>query len=107
VDHHPRRVVVTGIGAISPLGHTMAETWDGVVAGRSGAGPITLFDTSDFKVTFAAEVKGYEPTDHFEAKEARRLDRCSQFALVAAAEAMTDAGLELDPDSERQSGPGR
>ncbi|HSJ29774.1 MAG TPA: beta-ketoacyl-ACP synthase II [Acidimicrobiia bacterium] len=100
MDHHPRRVVVTGIGAISPLGHTMAETWDGIVAGRSGAGPITLFDTSDFKVSFAAEVKGYEPTDHFEAKEARRLDRCSQFALVAAAEAMRDAGLELDPDSE-------
>ena len=92
--------MVTGIGAISPLGHTMAETWDGIVAGRSGAGPITLFDTSDFKVSFAAEVKDYEPTDHFEAKEARRLDRCSQFALVAAAEAMRDAGLELDPDSE-------
>jgi 3-oxoacyl-[acyl-carrier-protein] synthase II len=95
-----RRVVVTGLGAISPVGHTMASTWDSVVAGRSGAGPITLFDTAEFKVSIAAEVTGYEPTDHFEAKEARRLDRCSQFALVAAKEAMADAGLELDPDSE-------
>ncbi len=95
-----RRVVVTGLGAISPVGHTMASTWDSVVAGRSGAGPITLFDTAEFKVSIAAEVTGYEPTDHFEAKEARRLDRCSQFALVAAKEAMADAGLEFDPDSE-------
>ena len=95
-----RRVVVTGLGAISPVGHTMASTWDSVVAGRSGAGPITLFDTAEFKVSIAAEVSGFEPTDHFEAKEARRLDRCSQFALVAAKEAMADAGLELDPDSE-------
>ncbi|MEX1043488.1 MAG: beta-ketoacyl-ACP synthase II [Acidimicrobiia bacterium] len=95
-----RRVVVTGLGAITPLGHTMADTWDAVVAGRSGAGPITLFDTSDQKVSIAAEVSDFEPTDHFEAKEARRLDRCSQFALVAAREAMLHAGLELDPDSE-------
>lgn len=94
-----RRVVVTGIGAISPVGQTMASTWDAVVAGRSGAGQITLFDTSDHKVTIAAEVRDFEPTDHFEAKEARRYDRCSQFALVAAREAMTDAGVQIDPDS--------
>ncbi|MEX1005084.1 MAG: beta-ketoacyl-ACP synthase II [Acidimicrobiia bacterium] len=95
-----RRVVVTGLGAISPLGRTMADTWDGIVAGRSGAGPISLFDASDQKVSIAAQVPDFEATDYFEAKEARRLDRCSQFALVAAREAMTDAGLELDPDSE-------
>lgn len=95
-----RRVVVTGLGAISPVGHTMAATWDAIVAGRSGAGHITLFDTTEYKVSIAAEVSDFEPTDHFEAKEARRLDRCSQFALVAAREAMADAGLELDPDSE-------
>lgn len=95
-----RRVVVTGLGAITPLGHTMADTWDAVVAGRSGAGRITLFDTSDHKVSIAAEVSDFEPTEYFEAKEARRLDRCSQFALVAAREAMSHAGLELDPDSE-------
>ena len=95
-----RRVVVTGLGAISPLGHTMAATWEGIVAGRSGAGPISLFDASDQKVSIAAQVPDFEPTDYFEAKEARRLDRCSQLALVAAREAMNDAGLELDPDSE-------
>lgn len=95
-----RRVVVTGLGAISPVGATMADTWDAIVAGRSGAGPITLFDTTDFKATIAAEVSDFDPTEHFEAKEARRLDRCSQFALVAAREALHDAGLSLDPDSE-------
>jgi 3-oxoacyl-[acyl-carrier-protein] synthase II len=100
VTRERRRVVVTGLGAISPVGPTMASTWDSIVAGHSGAGPITLFDTADFKVSIAAEVTGFEPTDHFEAKEARRLDRCSQFALVAAKEAMADAGLEFDPDSE-------
>lgn len=95
-----RRVVVTGLGAISPVGHTMAATWDAIVAGTSGAGKITRFDTTEYKVSIAAEVSDFEPTDHFEAKEARRLDRCSQFALIAAREAMADAGLELDPDSE-------
>jgi 3-oxoacyl-[acyl-carrier-protein] synthase II len=94
-----RRVVVTGLGAISPVGHTMASTWDAIVAGRSGAGSITLFDTSEHKVSIAAEVPDFDPTRYFDPKEARRLDRCSQFALVAAREAMADAGLELDPDS--------
>src|SRR5690606_7004953 len=95
-----RRVVVTGLGAISPVGRTMPATWEAIVAGTSGAGPITLFDTTEHKVSIAAEVSDFEPTDYFEAKEARRLDRCSQFALVAAGEAMTDAGLRFDPDSE-------
>jgi 3-oxoacyl-[acyl-carrier-protein] synthase II len=95
-----RRVVVTGLGAITPVGRTMASTWESIVAGRSGAGPIRLFDTTDYKVSIAAEVSDFDPADHFDPKEARRLDRCSQFALVAAKEAMADAGLELDPDSE-------
>jgi 3-oxoacyl-[acyl-carrier-protein] synthase II len=90
---------VTGLGAISPIGRTMADTWDGIVAGASGAGPITLFDTSEHKVSIAAEVSDFDPTDYFEAKEARRLDRCSQFALVAAREAMTHAGLAFEADS--------
>jgi 3-oxoacyl-[acyl-carrier-protein] synthase II len=95
-----RRVVVTGMGAITPLGHDVDTTWSGLRAGVSGAGPITLFDPSQHKTKIAAEVKDFDPEDHFERKDARRYDRCSQLALVAAREAMTHAGLELDPDSE-------
>ena len=91
-----RKVVVTGLGAVTPLGVGVAASWDGVKAGRSGAAPITLFPTEDFPVRFAAEVKGFEPEKHFERKEARHLDRYVQFALVAADEAKRDAGIDLD-----------
>jgi 3-oxoacyl-[acyl-carrier-protein] synthase II len=97
---HRRRVVVTGLGAITPLGHSVAETWEAARQGRSGAGPITLFDTDGYKCRIAAEVKQFDPELHFEKKEVRRLDRCSQFALVAAREAMTQAGLAFEEDSE-------
>lgn len=97
---HRRRVVVTGLGAITPLGHTVAETWEAARQGRSGAGPITLFDADGYKCRIAAEVKQFDPERYFEKKEVRRLDRCSQFALVAAQEAMTQAGLVFDEDSE-------
>jgi 3-oxoacyl-[acyl-carrier-protein] synthase II len=101
-----RRVVVTGLGAISPVGLDMAATWTGLLEGRSGAGPISLFDASDYKCRIAAEVSDYEPEAYFDKKDVRRMDRCSQFALVAAAEAMRHAGIEIDPDSEeaRRSG---
>ena len=95
-----RRVVVTGIGAITPVGHTQAETWDALVGGRSGVGQISLFDASDQKVTLAAEVHDFDPEQYFDRKTVRRYDRFSQFALIAAAEALADSGIEIDPDSE-------
>jgi 3-oxoacyl-[acyl-carrier-protein] synthase II len=95
-----RRVVVTGLGAISPVGLDMASTWNALVAGRSGAGPISLFDASGYKCRIAAEVTDYEPEQFFDKKDVRRMDRCTQFALVAAREAMAQSGLVFDPDSE-------
>jgi 3-oxoacyl-[acyl-carrier-protein] synthase II len=95
-----RRVVVTGLGAISPVGLDMASTWNALVAGRSGAGPISLFDASGYKCRIAAEVTDYEPERFFDKKDVRRMDRCTQFALVAAREAMAQSGLVFDPDSE-------
>jgi 3-oxoacyl-[acyl-carrier-protein] synthase II len=93
-------VVVTGMGAITPVGLDVATTWQALVDGVSGAGPITLFDPADHKTRFAAEVEGFDPEDHFERKDARRYDRCSQFAMVSARQAMAHAGLDLDPDTE-------
>lgn len=87
-------MVVTGIGAITPLGNTVNEFWKNLIAGESGAGPITLFDTSLFKTKFACEVKGYHPEDHFEKKEFKKLDRCSQLGLISVAEAIKDAGID-------------
>lgn len=91
-----KRVVVTGLGAITPLGKTLTETWEGLVNGKSGAGPITHFDASKFKTQFACEVKDFDPTQYFDRKEARKLDRYAQFALVAADEAIADSGLEVE-----------
>ena len=95
-----RRVVITGLGAISPVGHDVDSSWDALVDGRSGAGEITLFDASGFRSRIAAEVSGYDPESHFDRKELRRLDRCTQFALIASRQAMDHAGLVFDPDSE-------
>ena len=91
---------MTGLGAISPVGPDMASTWNALVAGRSGAGPISLFDASGYKCRIAAEVTDYEPEQFFDKKDVRRMDRCTQFALVAAREAMAQSGLVFDPDSE-------
>ena len=91
-----KRVVVTGLGAITPLGKTLTETWEGLVNGKSGARPITHFDASKFKTQFACEVKDFEPTQYFDLKEARKLDRYAQFALIAADEAIADSGLEVE-----------
>lgn len=89
-----KRVVITGLGAVTPLGNTVADYWKNLRAGISGAGPITRFDTTNFRTKFACEVKGFDPLDHFDAKEARKLDRFCQFALVATGEAMKDAGID-------------
>lgn len=93
-----KRVVVTGLGAITPLGNTLAETWEGVINGKSGAGPITHFNASKFKTQFACEVKGFDPNQHFDRKEARKYDLYTQYALVAAKEAITDSGLDTEKE---------
>jgi 3-oxoacyl-[acyl-carrier-protein] synthase II len=88
-----RRVVVTGIGCVTPVGSDVAETWEGLLAGRSGGGPITRFDASGFKVRFACEVKGFDPARYMERKEVRRSDLYTQFAVAASVQAMRDAGF--------------
>lgn len=89
-----RRVVVTGMGTVNPIGLTVPDYWKNLLAGTSGIGPITLFDTTDFKVKFAGEPKGFDPTGIVEPRELRRLDRFTQYAMVAAREALADSGLE-------------
>ena len=89
-----RRVVVTGIGAVSPLGLNLADSWDAVAAGRSGIDYITRFDAEAYDTRFAAEVKGFNPEDYLERKDARRMDRFAQFAAVAAQEACRQAHLD-------------
>ncbi len=91
-----KRVVVTGMGAISPLGNDVATTWSNAVAGVSGAGPITHFDASLFKTQFACEVKDFHPEDHFDRRKQRQLDLYAQYAIVAARQAVEDAGIEAE-----------
>ena len=96
-----KRVVVTGIGAITPIGNTAAEYWNGLVNGVSGADFITLFDASKFKTRFACEVKGFDPVAYLDRKEARKVDRFTQLAIVSSDEAIRDAGISkdtVDPD---------
>ncbi|MDP7566753.1 MAG: beta-ketoacyl-ACP synthase II [Flavobacteriales bacterium] len=97
-----RRVVVTGIGALTPIGNNLQDYWNSLINGVSGAAPITNFDASNFKTRFACEVKNFEVTDFIHRKEARKLDRFSQYALVATNEAFVDSGLDKDAiDSDR------
>lgn len=91
-----RRVVVTGLGALTPLGNTVTDYWKGLVAGTSGAASITKFDCSKFKTQFACEVKGFEVGQHLDRKEARRMDAYTQYAMVVCDEAVVDSGLNLD-----------
>ncbi len=91
-----KRVVITGLGAITPLGNDVTATWDAAVAGVSGAGPITHFDASKFKTQFACEVKGFKASDHFDRRKERTLDLYAQYALVAARQAVEDAKLNAD-----------
>lgn len=96
-----KRVVVTGLGAITPLGNTVNDFWNGLVAGVSGADMITNFDASKFRTKFACEVKNFDPTQYLDKKEARKIDRFTQFALVVSDQAMADAGLtkeNINPD---------
>lgn len=91
-----RRVVVTGMGCISPVGNNVADTWSAILAGKSGSGMITLFDASRHKTRFAAEVKGFDAVSLFGQREARKMDRFTQFATVAALEALEQAGVKID-----------
>lgn len=91
-----KRVVVTGVGAVTPLGLTAAETWQNVLSGKSGAAPITYFDTSKHKTKFACEVKGFDPLKYFDRKEARKMDLYTQYALAATTEAIENSGIDLE-----------
>ena len=92
----PRRVVITGLGALTPIGNTLPEFWEGLVSGKSGAAPITYFDASEFKTKFACELKNFNVLDFMDRKEARKQDRFTQYALVSTQEAIEDSGLPLD-----------
>ena len=91
-----RRVVVTGLGALTPIGNTLSAYWEGLLSGNSGAAPITYFDPTLFKTKFACELKGFNPLDHFDRKEARKYDRFAQYALVAVDEALQDAKFPIE-----------
>lgn len=91
-----KRVVVTGLGALTPIGSNVSAYWDGLVSGKSGGAPITYFDASKFKTQFACELKGYDPNDHFDRKEVRKMDKFTQYAMVASDEAILDASLNHD-----------
>ena len=91
-----KRVVVTGLGALTPIGNTLSAYWEGLLSGTSGAAPITCFDPTLFKTKFACELKGFDPLDHFDRKEARKYDRFAQYALVAVDEALQDAKFPIE-----------
>ena len=96
-----RRVVITGLGAVTPLGKDVESTWESLLAGHSGAGPITQFDSTGFNVHFACEVKDFEPTDYIDRKQARRMDRFAHLVVGAARQAEADSGLEIEPEAAR------
>jgi 3-oxoacyl-[acyl-carrier-protein] synthase II len=96
-----RRVVITGLGAVSPLGNDVETTWRGILAGESGAGPITQFDHAGYVVHFACEVKDFDATQWIDRKEARRMDRFAHLALAAARQAEADSGLDIAPEADR------
>ncbi|MCR5298881.1 MAG: beta-ketoacyl-ACP synthase II [Paludibacteraceae bacterium] len=99
-----KRVVVTGLGTVNPLALNVEDTWKAIADGKSGGAPITHFDTTDFKVKFACEVKGFDPNQYFDRKEGRKLDRYAQYAMVAAAEAIKNSGLDLDKEDKDEIG---
>ena len=98
------RVVVTGLGALTPLGLTVDETWKNILAGKSGAAPITLFDPSKFRTQFACEVKGFKANDFIDRKDARKMDRCTQLGMVAAMQAVADSKMDLDTVDKNRVG---
>ena len=99
-----RRVVITGLGAITPLGNTVQDYWDGLLNGVNGTGPITRFDAELFKTRFACEVKGYDPNNYFDRKEHRKYDLVSQFGIISANQALIDSGLDLENENKERIG---
>ena len=99
-----KRVVVTGLGAVTPVGLNVEETWNNLLAGKSGAAPITLFDCSKFKTQFACEVKGLNVNDWIDRKEARKLDRYTQLAMISAMQAVKDSGMDLETEDKNRIG---
>ena len=99
-----KRVVVTGLGAVTPLGNNVEETWKNLLNGVSGAAPITLFDASSFKTQFACEVKDLKVNDYIDRKEARKMDRYAQLAIIAAKQAVQDSGMNLDEEDKNRIG---
>lgn len=93
-----RRVVVTGMGAITPIGNSVEEFWNGIKEGKTGFGPITYFDTADYRCKLAAEVKDFDPAQYMDKKSARRMEQFCQFAVVAAGQAISDAGLDMEQE---------
>src|ERR671936_2542033 len=96
-----RRVVITGLGAVTPLGNDPESSWENLVAGRSGAAEITQFDSSNYAVHFACEVKDFDPTDFIDRKQARRMDRFAHLIVAAARQAEADAGLSITDEADR------
>ena len=99
-----KRVVVTGLGALTPLGNSLSEFWEGLVSGKSGAAPISYFDTSEFKTKFACELKNYDPLNYFDRKEARKQDKFCQYAMIASDEAIIDSNINLEKINLDRSG---
>lgn len=99
-----KRVVVTGLGAVTPLGNTPEETWENMVKGVSGAAPITLFDATNFKTQFACEVKNWNPNEWIDRKDARKMDRYAQLAMASAVQGVKDSGLDLDQVDKNRVG---
>ena len=99
-----RRVVITGLGAITPIGNDVKTFWEGIKEGKCGIDQITAFDTTNFKVKLAAEVKGYNPEDYFDKREAKRLDKFSQYAIIASREAWKDSGLDKEKENMERVG---
>ena len=99
-----RRVVVTGLGAVTPIGNNVEDFWAGIREGKVGIGPITKFDTTDYKVKIAAEVKDFNAKDHMDPRAARRMDPFCQYAVTAAKEAFEDAGLDMEKEDSFRVG---
>jgi len=99
-----KRVVVTGLGALTPIGNNINEYWKGLINGESGAAPITYFDATNFKTRFACEVKNFNPTDFLDRKEARKMDKFTQYAMVASQEAIDDSGLDFEKENRDRIG---
>ncbi|MBN09641.1 MAG: beta-ketoacyl-[acyl-carrier-protein] synthase II [Flavobacteriaceae bacterium] len=100
----PRRVVITGLGALTPIGNSLSGFWNGLLNGKSGGAPITYFDASKFKTQFACELKNFDPLNHFEKKEIRKYDRFTQYSLVTTQEAIIDSKLDLDNENKDRIG---